>query len=368
MPKSSDIPLSERYAKQRLMRILTDMVEGNQLLSWSALASDISVHRGVEFSRENLRRLRHGTLGPANVEIIIQYMEAKHDPNIRNRLRPETIFDEMAQSARDYYFHMPAPNDMDDWNEQLLEEFSGVYFCCQKLSTETYLPARVLRERVEKQVMPSERFGRTVIQSGVPLLENLIAQRSILVLQPTKSGYFYAAELPLSSLVPRKFTNTCDRAIFEGIGVISANTIQVQLRDCLTRIPRTHSITVSEKGTITDDNPKGLKLAVLKNAAQIFEEWDNFTEDELASFRKEFALSIGSDYYLEGQATRPISPLPRAQVKVERILSQSLVYHQKPQNFLENLEDHFFFSHVTGVDEIRKIVENPLIIGILNEH
>lgn len=368
MTKTAKTQLSERYAKQRLMRILTDMVAGDQLLSWSALAQDITVFRGVEFNRENLRRLRNGTLGPANVEIIIKYLEEKHDPHIRERLRPDAIFDEMARSARDYYLHVPIPNDVDDWNEQLLEGFSGVYFCSQKLSKESYLPSGLLRQRIEKQKFHTQRQGTTTVQAGTPLLENLVAHRSILFLQASQNGYFYAAELPLSCLLPNTVRTPCQRAYYEGVGIISANTIQVQLRDCLTRIPRTHSITISKKSASTYENPKGLALQVLKRADQIFEEWNQLTDEDLDSFRREFDLAMTSDFYLDGQATIPVLPLSKASTKVERILSQSLLYFEKPLDFMNDLDTHFFFSHVTGVDEIQKVVENPLIIGTLDEH
>lgn len=363
MTTRSDNPLSERYAKQRLMRILMDMVAGDQLLSWSSLAADITVFRGVEFSRENLRRLRKGTLGPANVEIIIKYIEEKHDPNIRERLRPDAIFDEMAQSARDYYFHIPERNDLEEWNEQILDRFSGVYFCLKPAEVNSYLPARHLKSKIHDEIRKSSSAGGQSM-----LLNKLVHSRSILILQKTGFGYFYASELPLSSLLPSGLRTICQRVYYEGIAVISANTIQVQLRDCLTRVPRTHSITVNEKDQRAYENPNGLAFQILNGREKVQENWAALSADEVSDLHREFNLAIASDYYLQGPATHSIVPLPSAETKVVMTVSDTLAYLEKPSNFLEELADHFFLDDVTDVDTIRKIVENPLVIGTLDEH
>lgn len=363
MTKRSDSPLSARYAKQRLMRILTDMVEGDQLLSWSALAADITVFRGVEFSRENLRRLRKCTLGPANVEIIIQYLEQKHDPNIRERLRPEAIFDEMAQSARDYYFHMPEQNDMDDWNDQLLEEFEGVYFCGLAGNTETYLPSKRLLRLIQKQ---QNIRGKEPQQTGMAV--TLFTSRTILVLRRTSHGYFHAAEIPLSSLVPTKLKTPCQRVFYEGIAVISANTIQVKLRDCLTRIPRTHSIAILSKPDAFLKKPHGLSIYTGRLSKEVEQIWRDMNADDIADLKQEHDLAIASDNYMQGKALHSQSPLPVMDTKISNIVSNDIAYFPKPRDFLKYLDDHFFLGDITDVDTIRKIVESPLIIGTLDEH
>ncbi len=337
MKARSDNPLSERYAKQRLMRILTDMVAGDQLLSWSALAADITVFRGVEFSRENLRRLRKGTLGPANVEIIIKYIEEKHDPNIRERLRPDAIFDEMAQSARDYYFHMPDQNDMDDWNEQLLEELEGVYFCGNAEGTETYLPAQRILRLIQKQ---QSIRGKEPQQTGMAV--TLFTSRTILVLRRTPHGYFHAAEIPLSSLVPTNLKMPCQRVFYEGVAVISANTIQIKLRDCLTRIPRTHSIAILAKPDAFYKKPHGLSLYTGRRSKEVEAIWNDMDAADVMALKHEHSLALEADYYMQGKALHSQSPLPAMATKISNIVSTDVAYFPKPRDFLKHLKDHFF--------------------------
>lgn len=345
------------------MRILTDMVEDDQLLSWSALAADISVFRGIEFSRENLRRLRKGALGPANVEIIIHYLEENHDPNIRERLRPEAIFGEMAQSARDYYFHIPENNDLEEWNDQLLTEFEGVYFCGIADNTETYLPAQRILRLVQKQ---QGIRGKEPQQTG--MAATLFTSRTILVLQRTSHGYFHAAEIPLSSLVPAQLKTPCQRVFYEGVAVISANTIQIKLRDCLTRIPRTHSIAVLAKPDAFSKKPHGLSLNTGRRSKEVEAIWNDMDANDIAALKKEHELAIESDYYMQGKALHSQSPLPVMDTKISNIVSNDMAYFPKPRDFLKHLKDHFFLSDLMDVDTIRKIVESPLIIGTLDEH
>lgn len=360
MTNRSDKPLSERYAKQRLMRILTDMVAGDQLLSWSALAADISVFRGVEFSRENLRRLRKGTLGPANVEIIIKYFEEKHDPSIRERLRPDAIFDEMAQSARDYYFHMPDQNDISEWNEQIMDEFSGVYFCAPASDIESFMPTSHLREWLTEKTRHN-KAGK--IDEG--RLNIFLQRRTILILQKTAFGYFYAAELPLSALATSNLKSSCQRVLYEGIGVVSSNTIQVKLRDCLTRVAKTHSIALVRKYAKSYDNPFDLALHVFHNQREVIKKWHDLPADDIAALQEEQKLSIQSKYFMQGPVSEPAPPLPNRKSYISMIIANEYTYFKKPEDFLENLSLHFVLSQLADDITIRKILENPLVIGTL---
>ncbi len=360
MTKQTDTPLNERYAKQRLMRILTDMVEADQLLSWSALASDISVSRGVEFSRENLRRLRKGTLGPANVEIIIQYLEESRDPNIRERLRPDAIFDELAKPARDYYFHIPEPNDISEWNEQILDEFSGVYFCEPAAEIESFMPTSYLREWLTEE---SRHNKAGEIDEG--RLNIFLQRRTILILQKTAFGYFYAAELPLSALATSNLKSSCQRVLYEGIGVVSSNTIQVKLRDCLTRVAKTHSIALVRKYAKSYDNPFDLALHVFHNQQKVIKKWQDLSADNIAALQEEQKLSIQSEYFMQGPVSEPAPPLPNRKSYISMIIANEYIYFKKPEDFLENLDLHFVLSHMSDDITIRKILENPLVIGTL---
>jgi len=90
--------------------------------------------------------------------------------------------------------------------------------------------------------------------------------------------------------------------------------------------------------------------------------------DDVAALKKEHALAIESDYYMQGKALHSQSPLPVMETKISNIVSNDMAYFPKPHDFLKHLNDHFFLSELIDVDTIRKIVESPLIIGTLDEH
>jgi len=339
------------------------LIQTTKGLSWTGLAHRITEAREIRFQRQNFYRLRDGTLSSEVMEYIVEYLEAHIDPNIRGRLHPNAIFDEMAISARDYYFHMPDQNDMDDWSEQLLEEFEGVYFCGIAGNIETYLPSRRLLRLIQKQ---QSIRGKEPQQTGMAV--TLFTSRTILVLRRTPHGYFHAAEIPLSSLVPTKLKTPCQRVFYEGIAVISANTIQVKLRDCLTRIPRTHSIAILAKPDTFLKKPHGLSLYTGKQSKEVEKIWQDMDADDIAALKKEHALAIESDYYMQGKALHSQSPLPVMDTKIRNIVSNDIAYFPKPRDFLMHLGDHFFLGDLADVDTIRKIVESPLIIGTLDEH
>lgn len=104
------------YARQRLFRILLDLQQQEKNLNWSAMAEAIHEWRGILFQRNNFYRLKKGILQDANIEIIVSWIEAVYDSAIRDRLKPDAIFDEVGKAARDYYFHIPASNVMEEWD------------------------------------------------------------------------------------------------------------------------------------------------------------------------------------------------------------------------------------------------------------
>ncbi len=363
MSAAETTKLNEDYARQRLTRILTDMIAKDMALTWSGLAADVSVWRGIEFSRENFRRLRKGTLGPSNVEIIIRYLEHKHDPNIRERLKPDAIFDELAQPARDYYFHIPDDNNIDEWNEQILQEFGGVYFCCLAGEAHSYMPASHLRKLIHER---SKIHKNAPLRSG--LASTLFTSRTMLFLRRTDLGFFYAAEIPLAALISPQIITAAQRVFYEGVGVISANTIQIKLRDCLTRIPRTHAITILNKTEQMGRQPHGLSLFTAGRGEKVAEIWGNLDDDEIAELQYEHQIALASEQFLVGKALHSETPLPVAGTKISAIHSVDLIYLPKSADFLSEPERHFFLGDVSDVDTIQKIMENPLVIGTLDEH
>ncbi len=349
------------YAHQRLFRLLTDLVHDTRSLSWSRLADRITEWRNVKFQRMSFYRLRDGNLDGNNVEIIVAYMEAHHDADIRARLEPSSIINEMALAARDYFFHIPEPNDIEDWNEQILEEFSGVYFCVHANMVESYLPSSYLRKRMEKESLTS---NAGIARSGTA--GTLFITRSVLVLQPTHLGYFYAAELPLSAFLPSRMKTTCHREYYEGVAVVSGNTIQVKLRDCLTRIPRTHAIAIVEKYDNAKTNPHGLSFQLMDKRKEVTQAWSKLSKEDIAALKTEHERAIKSEYFLHGPLSYTPTPLSSLSTKVGKIIASDMAYFPKPSEFLENLNDHFALGEFLNEDSLRKIVENPLVIGTLS--
>jgi hypothetical protein len=299
-------------------------------------------------------------LGPANVEIIIQNYEENHDPNIRERLRPEAIFDHLAKPARANYFHNPEPNDLSEWNEQILDEFSGVYFCAPASEIESFMPTSHLREWLTEKTKHN-KAGE--INEG--RLNIFLQRRTILILQKTASGYFYAAELPLSALATSSFKSSCQRVLYEGIGIVSSNTIQVKLRDCLTRVAKTHSIALVRKYAKSYDNPFGLALHVFHNQQEVINKWHDLSAEKIASLQEEQKLSIQSEYFMQGPVSEPAAPLPNRKSYISMFVANEYAYFKKPEDFLKNLDLHFVLSQLSDDITIRKILENPLTIGTI---
>ena len=351
------------YAKQRLFRVLTDLVSTTQKLSWSALADRITEWRGVKFQRQSFYRLRDGSLDDANIEIIVTYFEAQHDNTIRERLHPDAIFDELARPARDYYFHIPDANDIDEWNEQILNEFSGVYFCVPSNDENCFMPTSYVRKWLHEETKHNKEG-----QLDKGKLNTWIMRRMVLILQSTPYGYFYCAELPLSALATSEFQSSCQRVYYEGVGIISSNTIQVKLRDCLTRVAKTHSIVIGRKYPRSEQMPLGLRFHVNHQQKKVISKWEELSDDDIEALKQEQNLSIDSEFFLQGPVTMSTLPLPERRDHVMMTYANEYVYFKKPANFLANLDLHFVLSELSDTFSIKKILENPLVIGTLHEH
>jgi hypothetical protein len=349
------------YAKQRLFRILCDFLDKHQDQNWSALAEEIYLHRGVKFQRNNFYRLKDGKLKDANIEIIVAWFEAVHDPDIRERLKPQAIFDEVGKSSRDYYFHIPDENFVDEWDEQILADFAGVYLCQPASDKNSFLPLPTLRAwYADRKAMP--QFDNKMRSLDI---KQYIQERSLLILQRTTAGYFYAAEFPLSLLFPDAFETLDIRMVYEGIGVVSSNAIQVQLRECLSRVPKTHAILISPKNQNQNRNPFGLSLFLPIGTEGVREDWKTLSQAEIEHLRAEFAHSIEAEHYLSGPAQITESPIPNLRSRVGMSFSRDLIYARKPADLLRKKELHFIRPDLDNEDEIEKIIANPLSIGEL---
>lgn len=351
----------DAYARQRLYRVLLDMQVEDQNLNWSGMAEEIYLSRGIKFQRINFYRLRDGTLSDANVDIIVTWLESEHDSEIRTKLTPQSIFDEVGRSSRDYYFHIPSDNFADEWEEGILEQFSGVYLCAPANDKNTFIPQSKLRQWfADSAAVPEfERKGRSLD------MKQYIQERSILILQATKAGYFYASEFPLSLLFPRTFESLDVRMVYEGIGIASSNSIQVQLRECLARVPKTHSILISTKSNPQTNNPFGLSLYLPPGTEGVKKEWQSLTPEEREQLKHEYESSIEDDHYLAGPSQISVSPLPNLKNRVTMTFAREMVYHRKPADVLRQKQVHFIRPEFDNEEEIEKILANPLTIGEL---
>lgn len=349
------------YARERIVRVLTDLVQASNGLTWSGIATAISNWRGVIYHREYLGRLRNGKLSDPLVEIVVSWIEAHHDRNIREKLTSHRIFAEMGISSRDYYFHLPQLNNLEEWDEQLLDGFSGVFLCAPASDSNTYLPTSVLREFYDdKSRFAFSDSGRRTLD-----IKDYIRERSLLILRNTGRGYFYAAEIPISLLFPRDFVTLDIRMVYEGIAVASSNSIHVQLRECLSRVPKTHSILISPKNRNQLDNPRDISLFLPPGKGKIREDWKMLGVSDLDCLREEFRMAIEADHYLSGSAQISVSPVPYLKNKVEIVYPVNNVYYQKPPDFLRNKSIHFILPHLNNDIEIEKLIKNPLSIGEL---
>ena len=259
----------EKHEKQRLYRILEDWVKTTSNVNWSSLAKEISAKRRVQFQRINFYRLGEGKLQDANTEIIISWMEANKFPDIRNRIRPDAIFDEAGRSLRNYLYHVSEPNFLDDVDKGILQEYSGVYLCAPAGDKCSYLPLSFLRQWYEDR----DQFPQIERKSITLDIKQYISERSFLILQRTEQYFFYAAEFPMSYLFPDEFETGCVKMAYEGVGVVSSNSIKVELRECLSHVPKTHHILIRKKAAVHHNNPHGLSLHVTPDAFGIKKEW-----------------------------------------------------------------------------------------------
>lgn len=352
----------DTYAFQRIIQKIDDLCRSRPRLTLSGIADAISEWKGMTFHREYLTRLRNLELSDPHVNTVVDWIVAHHDPKFREKLSPDAIFWEVGESSRDFYFHLARLDQYETWEEEILQAFSGVYLCAPQRDRNSYLPMSMVRDFFERtaEFSPQQKMRRSVD------IKQYIAERSILVLRHTPAGYYHAAEFPLSLLFPPDFITLDVKMVHEGIGIASGNSIRVFLRECLSRVGKSHSILIAPKGKNEADNPHGLSIYTAGEVRiETRQEWAALNAADLAHMRREFADTIDLDYHLTGTAQIEVSPVPDIKNRIETTFSRDYVYHRKPADFLRDPVLHFIRPDIIRAEEIQRIVSNPLAVGSL---
>lgn len=352
----------DAYAFQRIIQKLNELVKSHLNLSFTGIAEAISAWRNIEFHREYLVRLRNQRLGDPHVNMVVEWIVAHHDPKFREKLSPDAIFWEVGESSRDFYFHLAKLDQYETWEEEILQAFSGVYFCAPQRDRNSYLPMSMVRDFFNRasEFDPQQRMRRSLD------IKQYIAERSILILRHTTAGYYHAAEFPLSLLFPPDFTTLDVKMVHEGVGIASGNSIRVFLRECLSRVGKAHSILITPKGKNESENPRGLSIFTAGEVRiETRKDWAAMNAENLAHMRREFADTIDLEYHLTGTAQIEVSPLPDVKNRIETTFSRDYIYHPKPKNFLRDPELHFVRPDIIRAEEIERVVKNPLSVGSL---
>lgn len=354
----------DTYALQRIVQKLNELVRSHPSLSFTGIADAISVWKKVEFHREYLIRLRNFRLGDPHVNLIVEWIVAHHDAKFREKLSPDAIFWEVGESSRDFYFHLARLDAYETWEEDILQAFSGVYLCAPQRDRNSYLPMPMVRDFFERvargETQPPERLKRSLD------IKQYIAERSILILRDTPAGYYHAAEFPLSLLFPPEFITLDVKMVHEGVGIASGNSIRVFLRECLSRVGKSHSILISPKGPNEAANPYGLSIFTAGEVRiETRQEWGTMDARHIRHMRREFADTIELDYHLSGTAQIEVSPVPDLKNRIETTFSRDYVYHRKPAGFLNDPELHFIRPDIIRAADIERIVSNPLAVASL---
>ncbi|PWE55003.1 hypothetical protein DEM27_16230 [Metarhizobium album] len=211
------------YAYQRVIQKVSAIVKAHPHLKGGGIAAAISEWRNVPFHREYMARLRNYKFADPHVDVIIDWIVAHHDPKFRTKLSPDSIFSQVGESSFDFYFHLSQMDDYDNWEEEVLKTFEGVYICAAAQDRHSYLPMTMVRHFFENKAAydDKEKLKRSLD------IKQYIAERSILILRATPMGYYHAAEFPLSLLFPPDFVTLDVRQVYEGIGIASGNSIHL---------------------------------------------------------------------------------------------------------------------------------------------
>lgn len=352
------------YARERIIQKIDELCRSHPGLTQGGIAALISRERGVEFHRIYMARLREGELSDPLIDVIVDWIVRNHDGDFREKLAPDSIFWQAGESNRDFYFHFSQMDSLEAWEEKVLRAFEGVYLCAPDTDLNTCLPSKMVRdffERIEAgATVPEERRHRSLD------IKQYIAERSFLILKATPEGYYHAAEFPYGLLFPPHFETLDLRMVYEGVGIASGNSIRVFLRECLSRVGKSHSILITPKGKNEADNPNGISLFTAGEIRQPARAaWSKLPDESLTHLREEFAAAIALDYSLKGTAQIEVSPLPNLKNRVDTTFSRDCVYHRKDADFLKHPEVHFIRPDIIRAEEVGRILNHPLSVGSL---
>ena len=347
------------YAKHRIATRLMDVYKDYG--HWQLVADAITAHidiRDVEFARTDINRVRNRTAGDMILDRVVAWFETR-DPNFRETLRPESIFAEVGTSTRDYYFHLYGMENLEEWDESLLTEFEGVYLCAPEHDANSYMPSPRVREiLIDKKPLPENWRGDRSAD-----IKQYISQRSFLILKRTDAFHYWAAEVPYGALFPPSFVTLDIRSFYEGVGIASSNTIHVFLRECMSRVPKLHSMIIRPKSEHRTYKFRGVDIYADSSIRHLETEFGMMVDDDVAHMKREFALDIHSDVFLRGTSQSNISPLAWTKNKVEIVFGREQVYHRKPSGFLEDTETHFVSPDLDIRPQLEQLIDNPLIVG-----
>lgn len=348
----------DAYARHRVLHRLLELFP--RYGSWDGMARAISDQRGIPFHRTDLNRIRNKTAGDHILDSVVNWL-VMLDADFRSKLSPETIFADVGTSARDYYFHLFGMENLDAWDESLLREYEGVYLCAPEYDPHSYLPSPYVRACQEKQIeLPKEWQLRRSMD-----LKIYLSKRSYLMLKRTSAHYFHAAEIPMAALFPPEFQTGDVKLFHEGVGIASSNTIHVFLRDCLTRVPKIHSIVIRPKDSYRISEVSQCSLYAPTNIRHMVDEWKSLSPEMAAHMREEFRLQNEAEIFIRGSSQINVSPVPLNRNHVDTVFSEDQVYHRKPEDFLESRAVHFIRPDIAIAPQIEKLIDNPLLIGEL---
>lgn len=352
------------YAQQRIIAKLNALRRSHGL-SLGGIAAAISKERNIEFHREYMTRLRSGKLSAPLIAVVVDWIIAHHDPKFLEKLTPDAIFSEIGASARDFYFHLSKMENYDTWEESVLKAFEGVYIAAPENDLNSYLTMPQAREYFEIMEAGRGFYDHPPIPRSYDT-KQFIRQHSILILRATAAGYYHAAEFAYSLLFPPQFQTLDAKMVHEGIGIASGNSIRIFLRDCLTRVGRSHSILIQPHGRNQDPHLRGVRLhagEAVRTAAHAF--WSTWDIEDIVRLKREHIAELKMGYYLVGNSQTEISPLSTARNTVNRTYTLDTIYRRKPKDFLRKPELHLLRPDVIRIEEIEKIIENPLAVRVL---
>ena len=330
-------PPDSRYDTYARFRITQRVMETYARFgTWESMSNAIHDFSGIEFPRTYFNRLRKGKLGDASLDHLVRWL-ASLDADFPLQLRPETIFSEVGASARDYYFHLFGMENLETWDEELLSEFEGVYLCAPEGDPHSFLPLPYVRACIDKEI----DIPRDWLTSRTMDIKPYIAQRSFLILKRTDTYYYQAAEIAYGMLFPREVETLDIKVCYEGVGIASANSIHVFLRDCLSRVPKLHSILIRPKTSYRTTRMNGAQFYAPTNIRSLKEEYASLTPGQVAHMLEEYKEHLDSDVFLHGTSQVNLSPLPFQQNRVATVFGAAQVYFPQAAQLFARPQNSF---------------------------